>query len=234
MARSIPSAQALIEEALGLNPNFDVNSLHAEVFNLMVDYRSKYYEASVDSFLSELDLPKELRTKIKRKMLKPVMVGDKEYSNFMEEASRRVSQAFQPISGNVAELCVERELTKAGLIKGINFTRRQERTDFTVYHPDMHHFKLKHRIEVKNVKIRERATRGLLFDGDSLFGFFDDESEFTEPTVELIDDLCAKTSGYCYMPHATLNKIPHKAKRLRPNVAFAHDMLSFARTGKIS
>jgi hypothetical protein len=98
----------------------------------------------------------------------------------------------------------------------------------------MHHFKLKHRIEVKNVKIRERATRGLLFDGDSLFGFFNDESEFTEPTVELIDNLCAKTGGYCYMPHATLNKIPHKAKRLRPNVAFAHDMLSFARTGKIS
>jgi hypothetical protein len=48
----------------------------------------------------------------------------------------------------------------------------------------MHHFKLKHRIEVKNVKIRERATRGLLFDGDSLFGFFDDESEFTESNVE--------------------------------------------------
>ena len=83
------------------------------------------------------------------------------------------------------------------------------------------------------MKIRERATRGLLFDGDSLFGFFDDESEFTESTVELIDDLCVKTGGYCYMPPATLNKISHKAKRLRANVVFAQDILSFVRTGKI-
>lgn len=183
MARSIPSAQALIEEALGLNPNFDVNSLHAEVFNLMVDYRSKYYEASVDSFLSELDLPKELQTKIKRKMLKPVMVGDKEYSNFMEEVSRRVSQAFQPISGNIAELCAERELIRVGLIKNSNYTKKRERTDITVYYPSISRYKAKHRIEVKNVKVRERATRGLLFDGDSLFGFFDDENEFAESNV---------------------------------------------------
>jgi hypothetical protein len=233
MTPRIPSAQALIEEALSLNPDLDVNSLHAEAFNLMVNYRSKYYEASVASFLSELDLPKELQNRIKQKMLRPVMIGDKEYSNFMEEVSRRVSQALQPISGKVAELCVERELTNVNLVKGINFTRRQERTDFTVYHPDMHHFKSKHRIEVKNVKIRERATRGLLFDGDSLFGFFDDESEFTESTIQLIDDLCRKTGGYCYMPVATLKKVPYKATRLRPNVVFAHDMLNFARTGKI-
>ena len=233
MAQGIPSAQALIREALDLNPNFDVNSLHAEAFNLMVYYRSKYYEASVDSFLSELDLPKELRTKIKWKMLKPVKVGDREYSNFMEEASRRVSQAFQPISGNVAELCVERELTKVGLVKGINFTRRQERTDFTVYHPDMHHFKLKHRIEVKNVKIRERATRGLLFDGDSLFGFFNDENEFSKSNVEVIDDLCERTKGYCYIPSATLGKMVYKGSRFRPNTVFARDMLNFAKTGKI-
>lgn len=234
MAQNIPSARALLQEALEHAPNLDVNSLHAKTFDLMISYRSKYYETGVDSFLSKLDLSDQLRAQIKQQMLKPVMVGDKEYSNFMEEVSRRVSQAFQPISGNVAELCVERELTKVGLVKGINFMRRQERTDFTVYHPDMHHFKLKHRVEVKNVKIRERAIRGLLFDGDSLFGFFDDESEFTEPTVELIDNLCVKTGGYCYMPPTTLNEIRHKAMRLRPNVVFAHDMLSFARTGKIT
>jgi hypothetical protein len=234
MVQGIPSAQALIREALATNPTLDVNSLHAKVFDLMVHYRSEYYEASADSFLSSLDLPEELKIKIKRKMLKPVIVGDKEYSNFMEEVSRRISQAFQPISGNVAELCVERELAGVGLVKNVNFTRREGRTDFTVYHPDTRNFKSRHRIEVKNVKIRERATRGLLFDGDSLFGFFDDEGEFTEPTTQLIDSLCEKTGGYCYMPPATLKKIPYNAMRLRPNTLFARDMLGFARVGKVT
>ena len=137
MAQSIPSAQALVEEALRSNPNLDVNSLHAEVFKLMVHYRSQYYKASVDSFLSGLGLPNNLRRQIKRKMLEPVKVGDKEYSNFMEEVSRRVSQAFQPISGNVAELCAGKELIRVGLAKDLNFTRRRERTDIIVYYPNI-------------------------------------------------------------------------------------------------
>jgi hypothetical protein len=234
MASSIPSARTLLQEALEHNPNLDINSLHAEVFNLMVYYRLRYYEVGVDSFLSKLDLPDKLRRQIKQKMLEPVQVADKEYSNFMEKISRRVSQAFQPISGNVAELCVERELTRIGLVKDVNFTRRRERTDIIVYYPDTHRAKSRHRIEVKNVKLRERATRGLLFDGDSLFGFFNDEREFTESNVKVIDSLCAKTKGYCYIPPATLSKMAFKGSHFRSNTMFAYDMLNFAKTGKIA
>lgn len=234
MTRTIPSAKAIVEEALNRNPNLEVNSLHTHAFKIMLYYRSKYYEASVDSFLSELDLPDKLRRQIKQKILKPIRVADKEYSNFMEEVSRRVSQAFQPISGNVAELCAERELLRVGLVKGLNFTRRRGRTDFTIYYPSISQCKMEHRIEVKNVKIRERATRGLIFDGDSLFGFFNDENEFTASNVEVIDSLCAKTGGYCYIPSTTLHNMSHKGIRFRPNTVFGCDMATFARTGKIT
>ena len=91
---------------------------------------------------------------------------------------------------------------------------------------------LKHRVEVKNVKLRERATRGLLY-GDSLFGFFDDANEFTEPHTEELDRLCKERGGYCYIPPATLSKIVYKGARFRPNTAFALDMLNFAKSGKV-
>lgn len=233
MLQSIPSARTLLDEVLERDPNLDLNSLHAEAFNLMVYYRSEYYEASVDSFLSELGLPDKLRKEIKQKMLKPVVVADKEYSNFMEEVSRRVSQAFQPISGKVAELCAEKELTNVGLIKGINYTMKRGPVDIIVYHPNVHQFTVKHTIEVKNVKLRERATRGLLY-GDSLFGFFNDEGEFTERHIKEIDRLCEERGGYCYMPPATLQRLTPKGKRLRPNTMFAHDMSIFVKTGRIA
>lgn len=232
MARSIPSAQTLLQEALSRAPSLDINALHAEAFDLMIFHRSKYYEARVDSFLSELDLPSELQRQIKQKILKPVIVGQREYSNFMEEVSRRVSQAFQPISGKIAELCAERELTRIGLIKGINYTSERGPTDIIVYYPDVRQVKSKHRVEVKNVKLRERGARGLLY-GDSLFGFFDDVGEFTEPHVEEIDRLCEERNGYCYLPPATLSRLAYKGKRFRPNTVFAQDMLNFAKTGEI-
>jgi hypothetical protein len=37
-----------------------------------------------------------------------------------------------------------------------------------VYYPDLRNQKSKHRVEVKNVKLRERGVRGLAFDGDSM------------------------------------------------------------------
>ena len=232
--RTMPSAQSIVEEALQQNPNLEVNSLHTQTFELMLYYRSKYYEDSVNQFLSELDLPDKLHRQIRQKMLKPIKIADKEYSNFMEEVSRRVSQAFQPISGNIAELCAERELLMVGLVRDLNFTRKRERTDFTVYYPTISQYKMKHRIEVKNVKLRERATRGLAFDGDSLFGFFDDENEFTTSNVEIIDSLCAKTGGYCYIPPTTLDNMHYKGILFRPNTVFGRDMSMFARTGKIT
>jgi len=68
-------------------------------------------------------------------MLEPVIVEGKEYSNFMEEASRRVSQAFQPISGKLAELCAERELGRYGIVKNRHFTTRRNRTDISRCYP---------------------------------------------------------------------------------------------------
>ncbi|MGB9760471.1 MAG: hypothetical protein ACPLZG_11640 [Thermoproteota archaeon] len=232
--RTIPSARTILDEILKSNPDLNVNSLHHRAFFLMIHYRSKYYERRVDELLSELSLPKEIHDKVKRKLLEPVVVEGKEYSNFMEEVSRRVSQAFQPISGQIAELCAERELERAGLKKNYHFKRRIEGTDFTIYHPDVKSPKAKHRVEVKNVSLRERATRGLAFDGDSLFGFFNQLNEFTESNIKILESICEKTNGFCYIPPETLKKISFATKRFRPNTIFGQNMAEFVRTGKIS
>jgi len=230
---SIPSAKEILKEALKFDQNVDVNTLHAKTFEVLLLYRSKYYETKVDEFLLELKLPEEVHLKVKKRLLEPIMVGEKEYSNFMEEVSRRVSQAFQPISGNIAELCVERELVKNGLKKDFHFTKKKERTDFIIYYPNINLSKVRHRVEVKNVSLRERATRGLAFDGDSLFGFFNQLSEFTESNVKVIDDLCTKTEGYCYVSPELLMQIPYKTTRFRSNIQFGRDMAEFSRVGKI-
>lgn len=231
--RTVPSAESILREALRSNPDFDVNSLHSETFRLMIRYRKDYYERRVDEVLSELNLPKEIHDKVKGKLLEPIVVRGKEYSNFMEEVSRRVSQAFQPISGHLAELCAQRELERAGLIKDYHFTRRKERTDFIIYHPQIQSFRARHRVEVKNVSLRERATRGLAFDGDSLFGFFNQLNEFTESNVKALEDLCTKTNGYCYIPPNVLRQIPYQTTRFKPNTQFGQDMATFANTGRI-
>jgi hypothetical protein len=231
--RTMPSAIEIFNEVLEVNPNLDLNLLHAKTFETMLKYRSIYYEKRVDELLEELKLPDNIHLIVKHKLLEPIIVEGKEYSNFMEEVSRRVSQAFQPISGHIAELCVQRELEKFGLKKDMHFTRREERTDFTVYYPNLDSFVAKHRIEVKNVSLRERGARGLAFDGDSLIGFFDQPSEFTESNVKVFEDLCKKTGGYCYVPTNILNSIPLKTTRFKPNTSFGQDMATFVKTGKI-
>jgi len=228
---AIPSARELVEEAVRLNPSADVNTIHRRTYELMIRYRSEYYERKVDAFLSQLNLEPELRDRIKRKMLEPVVVGDVEYSNFMEEASRRVSQTFQVVSGNIAELCAERELIRVGLRKNVHYKRRIERTDIIVYFPNVQKQRAKHRVEVKNVKLRERATRGLAFDGDSLFGFFNDPSEFTKSNVQIIDEYCTRTGGYCYVPPETMEKMRIVGSRFRSNILFGRDMLHFVENG---
>ena len=233
MAGSIPSAKSLFQEALQKDPEADVNTLHSRTFELMVSYRSRYYESRVDSILSELGLTSDVREMIKKKLLEPIVVGDKEYSNFMEEVSRRVSQAFQPISGNLAELCAERELLRLGLKRDIHYTRRKERTDIIVYYPTVQESQRRHRVEVKNVKLRERATRGLAFDGDSLFGFFNQLGEFTRSNVDVLDSLSEKTGGYCYLPPAILEKLEYRGKRFRSNIDFGSDMAEFAKKGRL-
>jgi len=229
---SIPSAKDLVEEAVRLNPAADVNAVHGRTYELMVLYRERYYECKVDAFLAKLDLEPDLLERIKGKMLEPVVAEGVEYSNFMEEASRRVSQTFQVVSGNIAELCAERELERVGLIRDLHYRRKIERTDFIVYSPDIRNVRARHRVEVKNVKLRERGTRGLAFDGDSLFGFFDDPSEFTESNVKVIDEHCTRFNGYCYLPPTTLQKMKNVGLKFRSNTFFGKDMLYFVRNGR--
>lgn len=228
----IPSAKELLDLATKRMPKANVNELHGETFKLMIEFRTKYYEEKVNKFLSKLNIDNKIRKMLKERMLEPMEANGVVYSNFMEEASRRISQTFQVISGNLAELCVERELISVGLIENKHYVKRKERSDITLYHPNIDNAKNKHRIEVKNVKLRERATRGLIFDGDSLFGFFDSPKEFTRSNVEVIDELCGKTDGFCYMPPTTLSKVSYKGTRLKPNTLFADDMLDFVQTGK--
>ena len=151
----------------------------------------------------------------------------------MEETSRRVSQAFQSLSGNIAELCVERELNKNSLKFDVHYDKKKERTDFIIYFPEKNNFKKKHRIEVKNVKLRERGTRGLAFDGDSMIGFFNQPSEFTESNVKIIDEHCQKTGGYCYIPPETLKMMKHLGQRFKSNTEIGKDMLKFVKNGFI-
>lgn len=232
----IPSSAEIVEEANKSNPEADINEIHSKTFELIKKYREEYYRNKVKALFSRenlLNIPKEIKIKIEKELLKPIKVGEKQYSNFMEETSRRISQTFQVISGNIAELCVERELIKVGLKLGIHYIKKAERTDFIIYYPQKEGFKKKHRIEVKNVKLRERGTRGLAFDGDSMIGFFNQPSEFTASNIKVIDDHCKKTNGYCYVPPNTLKLIKHKNSRFKSNIEFAEDMKRFVETGVI-
>jgi len=167
---SIPSAKELVQEAIKQKPSADVNDVHGLTYDLMMNYKMKYYVRKVEDFLSRMnlmDIPIKQKKKLKNEMLKPITANEVEYANFMEEASRRVSQTFQVISGNIAELCVERELNEIGLLENVHYKKKLERTDFIIYSPTLTKAKAKHRIEVKNVKLRERGTRGLAFDGET-------------------------------------------------------------------
>jgi len=233
-----PSARKIIEEAKRKNPKADINQLHDITFKLIKKYRNIYYQEKVKEFLlrsSFAELPKEIKSKIEKELLKPIKIGSMIYSNFMEETSRRISQVFQTISGNLAELCVENELIKVGLRENIHYRRKKEHTDLILYYPNFSHWKKKHRVEIKNVKLRERATRGFKFDGDSLIGFFNDPSEFTDNNIRILNEQCEKTGGYCYIPPTTLTKISDKIKnkRFKSNKEFASDMKKFVETGII-
>jgi len=243
VVNKFPSSKEIIEEARRKNPKADINKLHAVTYDLIIQYRQIYYQNKVKNLLRRpllTVLPEKVRLIIKKELLKPIKVKDKKgkvivYSNFMEEASRRISQTFQVISGNLAELCAEQELLKAGLKPKVNYQKRKERADLVIYHPKLPDYSKMHRIEVKNVKLRERATRGFIFDGDSMIGFFDDPSEFTDSNIEIFDYHCKKTGGYCYIPPAILGRLKGKMKnkRFKSNKDFASDMVKFVKTGSI-
>lgn len=230
------SAKEIIEEAKNKKTKIDINKLHTLTFKIMLEYRDSYYKEKVNEFLSRkvlVNLSEEIKSKIREELLTPIKVGDIEYSNFMEETSRRISQTFQTISGNIAELCVEEELIDIGLKKGINYQKRVEHTDFIIYYPNFSNYSKKHRIEVKNVALRERGTRGFAFDGDSMLGFFNEPAEFTDNNIDIIDKNCKKTGGYCYIPPDVLEKIKLKVKgkRFKSNLEFSSDIGKFIKTG---
>lgn len=239
----IPSADELIKLAKQRKSNATINDLHEETYKLMLEFRDKYYEQRVDEFLSGLDFSgseERIKQQIKMKLLEPITVTAKKksvtYSNFMEEVSRRISQTFQPVSGNLAELCLVEEVKKVGLKEDIHYMGKKAkrvRTDFIFIHITQDGKQLIHRVEVKNVSLRERAARGLVFDGDSLAGFFNQPDEFTAENIKVIDESCQKTGGYCYIPPATLAQITHNTQRFRPNTQFAADMVYFVKTGTL-
>lgn len=184
--------------------------------------------------MEEIDLPEFVKKTLKDKMLKPIEVNGKNYSNFLEETVRRITQAVQPISGNIAELCAVIDLQKNNLEEGIHFQRKVKRTDLIIYYPNINSQKKIHRIEVKNVSLRERATRGLSFDGDTLLGFFNNPDEFTKENIRIIDELCLKNSGYCYIPPKTLDSIRFPTKRFKSNSEFGKDMAFFVKNGRLT
>lgn len=237
-ANRFPSAREIIDEALAANPHADINQLHALTYTIMLRHKSSYYSSRVDNFLERpyfRKMPIPLKESLKEELLKPVKGGGILYSNMMEEASRRISQTFQSISGNIAEDCVERELNSAGLTKNLHYKTKFQHTDFFIFHPDISNPQKTHRLEVKNVKLRERGARGLAFDGDSILGFFDDPDEFTTENIELINNSCIKTGGYCYLPPKLIKKLDTRiaGKRFKPNTKVVSDMKDFVDSGVI-
>jgi hypothetical protein len=118
----MPKAIDILSKALstmGKN-RIDINSLHSMTYEIMIKERDRYYNGRVDTILSQINIPDENKKLVKEKLLEPIDVDGKEYSNFMEEVSRRVSQAFQPLSGNLTEHNLERELNKMRLKKNIH------------------------------------------------------------------------------------------------------------------
>lgn len=235
-----PSAKTILNLALKIGPNSDINQLHSLTYKVMLKLKNDYYINKVNKFLVRpalKNIDKIILERIKKEILKPVKGGEITYSNMMEEASRRISQTFQVTSGNIAEYCVERELEKVGLIKGIHFSHKSKRTDFFFSHPSLNDNKKRktHRLEVKNVKLRERGVRGLAFDGDSMLGFFDSPSEFTEENIKKIQKHCSKTGGYCYVPPSLYKQIKEKVKdkRFKYNTDLAKDMAKFVKKGFI-
>lgn len=225
-----PSSEELIQEAKKLKSQ-DLNDLHSKTYDLMMKHKAKYYEEKVDTFLKKTSIKEPYLDELRKKMLESIVIDDITYSNFMEEASRRISQTFQVISGNIAELCVESALNEVELKNNIHYLRKKERTDFTFYYPNLLNKVKIHRLEVKNVKLRERGARGLAFDGDSMLGFFNDPGEFTSDNIRIIDAHCTTTNGYCYVPPNTLKLFSHSSKRFKNNLEMANDMKHFVENG---
>jgi hypothetical protein len=235
---SILSAKQAYDQALSERPRSDMNWLHGRAYSFIKKQARKHYRHEVDAFLKTLKVSKPVMAVLRRKLLQPVTVNGTDYSNFMEAAVERLKQSNKSTSGRIAERCVQRELEKRRLTENKHFTIRKGGTDITVYHPSMAREKNRHRIEVKNVKMRERGMRGLAYKADSLVGFFDDEREFGANRVREIDEYLRGTNGYAYVSPLVYNFL-RKNKQLVSNTRFklnteiGKDMANFCKTGKL-
>ncbi|NWF96941.1 MAG: hypothetical protein HXY34_12435 [Candidatus Thorarchaeota archaeon] len=233
----MPSARTLLDEILSRNPDIDINALHSEMWASMKRHRKDYLREQVDAFLKTLRISESAKAIVREALLQPVTIDGVEYDSFIIGISRKISQSIQPLSGKSSELCAEVALSRAGLKRDVHYRVRDKRSDITLYHPTIQSSICVHRIEIKNLKIRERATRGLVFDGDSMFGFFDDPGEFTEGNIEELQKAVAKTGGYVYLPPETLSELRRRYEDLpsflRPNTRFGTDMASFVKSGTI-
>ncbi len=225
------TSEEIFNKALeNLKNENDILELHKKTYEILIKEKEKYYKYELENFISALKISDEDKEKIKEAFLKKRMVNNIEYSNFMEEVSIKIRQSVQPLSGSIAELCINYEIQKEGLIKDRDYVRRKNHTDFTIYYKgDKNKI---HRIEVKNVSLRERGTRGLKFDGDSLAGFFNQPTEFTEENINVIDKSLKNTNGYCYVPKGTLDYIKSKkGKRFKDINELGKDMKYFSLNG---
>ena len=235
---AILSASRAFDEATKRWPQADMNKLHKKVWELVQLQRQKHYEKRVNSLLDKIEFPITSKNTLRKKMLTPITANGVTYSNFMEEASRRLSQSTQTTSGHIAEWCVQRELNTAGLIKNTHYKTRIDNTDIVVYCPSLTNVKKKHRIEVKNVTMRERGIRGLSYDGDSIIGFFIELEEFGPGTVKEINRHCTKQDGYAYVPPLIFNHIRKQGLltadcRFKLNTDIGSDMAKFCKMGRL-
>jgi hypothetical protein len=235
---SILLARQAYSEALDEIPRSNMNSLHERAYSFIQKQQQKYYKDEVDNFLKTLKLSSRTKTMLRRKLLQSATVNGNDYSNFMEVTVERLKQSTKSTSGRIAEWCVQRELEKKGLRKNEHFTVRKAGVDITVYHPDIEQDKKRHRIEVKNVKMRERAVRALFYRADSLVGFFDDAGEFGPDRVKEISGYCRDHKGYAYVP-PVIYKFLRDSRQLTCNTRFklnteiGKDMANFCKTGKL-
>lgn len=234
----MPPTRDIIDEILENNPNLDTNEIHAKAWNRMQKYRRKFFRKQVDTFLDPVAIPRKAKQIIRKALLKSVTIDGVKYESFLVGIGRKMSQSIQPRSGKSAEYCGEIELVRNGLERDVHFAVRDERSDLTLFHPDIKTSDEIHRIEVKNMKIRERGVRGLSFDGDSLFGFFDQPGEFTIGELKVMEKELTKTGGYVYLPPDTLEIIEEDLDKdlshiLRMNTRFGSDMAEFVKTGEI-
>ena len=235
---SILNAKDIFEEALNLNPNDDINSLNNKAYGLIIKEKTKYYENKVESLLSETKMPEDVRKALKTHMLSPKTIKNKRYFNLLEEAVVPFGNSVKTTTGKIAELCVQTELKRRQLEESKHFSVKKGRgPDIIMYHPDRNTEKSRHRIEVKNINMRERAHRAWVESADSLIGFFQSDKE-VEGQLDILEEIAKSKKGYCYLPSETFKKLKKGGKlksttRIKPHGQFGQDMVRFNKTGKI-